>query len=102
MPTINKMMKSTFDWFKRRFNKWYQPDPMMVKLLQSLAMTNAQEISCDDVFAVLDEFTEAVLRGENPLIFMPLVRQHLDMCPDCRAEYEALLNMLQPSFYVGA
>ncbi len=102
MPTINKIMKSIFDFFSRRFKKWYQPDPMMVKLLQSLAMTKDHEISCDEVFAVLDQFVEAVNRGENVLIFMPLVRQHLDMCPDCRAEYEALLNMLQPSLYVGA
>lgn len=98
MPTNNKIMKSIFDWFKRRFKKWYQPDPMMQKLLQSLVMTEEHEISCDDVFVVLDQFVEAVQRGENVLLFMPLVRQHLDMCPDCREEYEALLRMLQPAF----
>ena len=91
-------MKSIFNWFKRRFKKWYQPDAEMVKMLHGLAMTEENEISCDDVFAVLDEFAEAVRRGENVLLLMPLVRQHLDMCPDCREEYEALLNMLQPAF----
>ena len=70
----------------------------MAKMLQALTMTKEHEISCDEVFAVLDEFAEAVVRGENVLIFMPLVRQHLDMCPDCREEYETLLRMLQPSF----
>jgi hypothetical protein len=90
-------MKSVFDWFARRFKKWYQPDPMTLKMLESLAMTREPEISCDEVFAVLDQFTEAILRGENPLVFMPLVRQHLDMCPDCREEYETLLRMLQPA-----
>jgi len=98
MPTNNKIMKSIFDWFRRRFKKWYQPDPMMKNLLRSLAMTEEHEISCDDVFAVLDEFAEAVRRGENVLLLIPLVRQHLDMCPDCREEYEALLRMLQPAF----
>jgi len=93
-----KIMKSIFDWFKKRFKKWYQPDSEMVNMLQALAMTEEQEISCDDVFAVLDEFAEAVRRGENVLLLMPLVRQHLDMCPDCREEYEALLRMLQPAF----
>lgn len=92
-------MKSVFDWFARRFKKWYQPDPMTLKMLESLAMTREREISCDEVFAVLDQFTEAISRGENPLIFMPLVRQHLDMCPDCREEYETLLRMLQPAAY---
>ena len=70
----------------------------MVQMLQALAKTEEQEISCDDVFAVLDEFAEAIQRGENVLLLMPLVRQHLDMCPDCREEYEALLRMLQPAF----
>jgi hypothetical protein len=91
-------MKSIFDWFKRHFKKWYQPNAEMVKMLQSLAMTKEDEISCDDVYAVLDEFAEAVRRGENVLLLMPLVRHHLDMCPDCREEYEALLRMLQPAF----
>jgi hypothetical protein len=90
-------MKSIFDWFKKHFTKWYQPDAETMKLLQSLAMTEEQEVSCDEVFAVLDRFVEAVLRGENVLLFMPLIRQHLDMCPDCREEYEALMGMLQPA-----
>lgn len=90
-------MKSIFDWFRKRFNKRYQPDVEMVEMLQALAMTEEHEISCDDVFAVLDEFTEAAKRGENVLLLMPLVSQHLDMCPDCREEYETLLRMLQPA-----
>lgn len=65
-------------------------------MLQALAMTEEHEMSCDDVFAVLDEFAEAAKRGENALLLMPLVRLHLDMCPDCREEYETLLRMLQP------
>ena len=98
MSTNSKMIKILIDWFRRHFKKWYQPDPMMKKMLQSLAMTEEYEISCDEVFAVLDQFTEAVMRGENVLLFMPLVYQHLDMCPDCREEYETLLRMLQPLF----
>lgn len=86
-----------FNWLKRRFGKRWKPDPAMEKMIRSLAMTQDREITCDEVYAVLDEFTEAALRGENILVFMPLVRQHLDMCPDCREEYETLLRMLQPS-----
>lgn len=93
-----KMMKSIINWFRRRFRKGYHPDPLTAKLLRSLAMTEEHEISCDEVYAVLDQFAEAVLRGENVLLLMPLVRQHLDMCPDCREEYETLLRMLQLSF----
>ncbi len=89
-------MKSVFDRFKQRFKKWYQPDPGTKELLKSLANPDQPQISCDEVFAVLDQFAEAVHRGENVLLLMPLVRQHLDVCPACREEYETLLRMLQP------
>lgn len=89
-------MKSVFDWFRRRFKKWYRPDTVMKERLESLATSGKQEISCDEVFFVLDQFAEAVQRGENVLLFMPLVRQHLDTCAACREEYETLLRMLQP------
>ena len=89
-------MSSFLDRFRRRFKKWYQPDADMQKILRALAITEEQEISCEDVFAVLDQFVEAVQRGENVLLFMPLVRQHLDICPACREEYETLLKTLQP------
>ena len=68
----------------------------MEKMLKALAVSEEEGISCEDVFAVLDEFVEAVQRGENVLLFMPLVRKHLDVCPSCREEYEALLETLQP------
>lgn len=90
-------MKSIFDLFRRRFTKWYQPDSIMQLRLKSLAAADANEISCEDVFTVLDQFAEAVERGENVLLLMPLVRQHLEICPNCREEYETLLRMLQPA-----
>ena len=97
ISTKNKFMKSIFVWFRQRFKKGYRPDPCMQLMLHTLAITEEPEISCEDVFAVLDQFAEAVHRGENVLLFMPLVRKRLDVCPACREEYETLLNMLQPT-----
>jgi hypothetical protein len=87
------------DFFKRRFRRPVRQkmDPALLKMVQMIARTDENEIACDQVYAVLDQFVEAVHRGENVLTFMPLVRQHLEMCPDCREEYETLLKMLQPS-----
>jgi hypothetical protein len=90
-------MKSIFEWFGRRFTKWYQPDESMAIRLKSLTTDEPKAVSCEEVFEVLDQFAEAVQRGENVLIFMPLVRQHLEVCPACREEYETLLKMLQPN-----
>lgn len=89
-------MTSVFAWFRRRFKKWYQPDPLMKMKLESLARGDQQEVSCEEVLMVLDRFAEAVRQGENVLLFMPLIKGHLDVCPACREKYETLLMMLQP------
>ncbi len=89
-------MKSIFDLFSRRFRKWYEPDPQTKKRLESLVSEDQQNVSCDKVLAVLNQFADAIHRGENVLLFMPLIKQHLDQCPACREKYEAVLGMLQP------
>ncbi|HEX8990113.1 MAG TPA: hypothetical protein VF784_00415 [Anaerolineales bacterium] len=87
------------EFFQRLFRRpgRQKMDPALLKMVQMIAATGENEIACDQVYAVLDQFAEAVQRGENVLTFMPLVRQHLEMCPDCREEYETLLRMLQPA-----
>lgn len=65
------------------------------KVMHMLANTLEVEMSCDEVFAVLDQFAELVARGEDVSQAMSLVKQHLSMCPDCREEYEALERILQ-------
>ncbi|MBI4732382.1 MAG: hypothetical protein HY781_09740 [Chloroflexi bacterium] len=87
-------MKTFFDLFKRRPKKTQKNDPAMQMLLRSVAMTNEKELTCDEVFALLDQFAEMVKRGEDAAGFMPLVQKHLTMCPDCREEYETLLRIL--------
>lgn len=62
--------------------------------LSMMAMTHEQELSCDEVHALIDQFAEMHLRGENPANFFPLVQRHLEMCPECREEFEALLAAL--------
>ena len=88
-------MKNFFDLFKRHPKPGPAPDPVMPALLGMLSMTDEQELSCDDVFALLDQFAELVKRGEDASHLMPMVQKHLNMCPDCREEYEALLLMME-------
>ena len=35
------------------------------------------------------------MRGEDAASMLPLVNKHLEMCPDCREEFEALLRVLR-------
>ena len=72
-----------------------QSDGAMQKLMQQIARTQQQELDCGEVFAVLDQYAEALLAGENEKEQFALVVQHLDLCRDCLEEYEALLSVLE-------
>jgi len=89
-------MSSIFSLFGRHFRKWYQPDADVKERLESLAGSSPEQISCEDVSWVLDQFANAVHHGENVLLLMPILRQHLDVCPVCRDQYEHILGALQP------
>ena len=72
-----------------------QSNGAMQKIMQQIARTQQQELDCGEVFAVLDQYVEAMLAGENENEQFALVVQHLDLCRDCLEEYEALLSVLE-------
>ena len=67
----------------------------VVKLLRVVAETREFEIGCDQCFERLDGFAEAELSGAGAGAEMPLVRDHLAKCADCRGTFEALLRALR-------
>jgi len=85
-------------WFGRFSKNTPQPlgsENTMENLLNKLALTEENEISCDDVHELLDEFTELKKRGEDVQNLMPLVHQHLQLCADCSEEHDLLLQALE-------
>jgi hypothetical protein len=92
-----------YDLFRRLFNRpkssgakngKFSPEAL-VKMMVQLEHTQDVELPCDEVLALMDQFAEAYLRGEDVARLLPLVQHHLDMCGDCREEYEVLLRILQ-------
>ncbi|HEY6072404.1 MAG TPA: hypothetical protein VIV15_03195 [Anaerolineales bacterium] len=72
------------------------PDEIIQNLIRSLQEDDQEKAcTCDDVFAVLDQYAELELRGQDAARIMPLLRKHMDGCHDCCEEYEALLEILQ-------
>ena len=67
----------------------------MKPLFMGLTQTQAEELSCDEVYALLDVFADRISRGEDAAALMPLVQHHLEMCPDCREELTALLRSME-------
>lgn len=68
---------------------------LIEKFAMMLRMTEDEELGCEDVYFLMDQYAELLLRGEDPKILMPLVEKHIAMCGECREELEALLRILQ-------
>ncbi|MEA3335709.1 MAG: hypothetical protein U9R25_07335 [Chloroflexota bacterium] len=68
--------------------------PIITRILKMLANTETQELSCNEVYALLEEYTELQASGQDASRYLPLVDKHLRMCDGCREEYEALLAMI--------
>lgn len=86
-------MNKILNWLKEFFS--ISSDTGVREMLGMIARTQERELTCDEVHMLIDQFAEMKMRGEDPTRLMPLVQQHLDMCPDCREEYEALMLALQ-------
>jgi hypothetical protein len=70
-------------------------DELVTRIMHRLVSTDTEELSCDEVFALVDEYAEANQRGEDVASLKPLIRHHLDMCRECDEEYQALLRVLE-------
>jgi anti-sigma factor RsiW len=63
------------------------------RLLQNIHNTQDEEISCTECFDRVSYFVEVELSGEDAATKMPQVKQHLEQCPACHAEYETLRDL---------
>jgi hypothetical protein len=91
-------MKQMWDSLKHRTKARAKPgavDPDRLKaLVRAIMTTRPDEIGCDACMEQTDRFVEMTLAGKNARQAVPLVRDHLERCPDCREEFEALAAAL--------
>lgn len=72
-------------------------DELVTRIMHRLVVAEVTEITCDEVFAIVDEYAEASQRGEDVASLKPLIRHHLELCRECDEEYQALLRVLEGS-----
>ena len=70
------------------------PNDAVLGFLRVLEEGRAEEISCDEIYSKLDEYVEREANKKDAAQLMPLIREHLDICPECCDEYEALLDVV--------
>ena len=93
---VLKKLRNIFAVFTRSSARESSPiDPDMMKgMVRGILSTREDEIGCDECCEQLDRFVDLVLAGKDAARALPLVQDHLDRCPDCREEFEALLAAL--------
>lgn len=64
-------------------------------LVGLIATTQADKINCDECFGQIGEFAEYALEGRELPDGMRAIQVHLEQCPCCKDEYEALLLALR-------
>lgn len=81
---------------KKSFNHHQElPNQTVLGFLHVLESVQEEGCSCDEVFTRIDEYVEREVDNQDAEDLMPLIREHLDLCPECCEEYEALLDVLE-------
>ena len=71
------------------------PSQAVLGFLRVLEEVRVEELTCDEIFSKLDEYVEREVDKKDAARLMPLIREHLDLCPECCEEYEALLKVVK-------
>ena len=67
----------------------------MSERLKRLLGSARRDLGCEAGFEVMDQYAEALLRGENVEQAFPELVTHLENCPACREDVEGLLAALR-------
>ena len=68
---------------------------MVLGFLRVLETVDHEEITCDELYEKLDQYVDREVDKKDAARIMPLMREHLDVCPECCEEYEALLHVIE-------
>lgn len=70
-------------------------EEIIQRLMHHLVEVETGTLSCRDAFALLDEYVDLCCYKKEAEKLMPLVHDHLELCPDCHTFYATLLSILQ-------
>ena len=71
------------------------PNEVVLGFLRVLEEARVEDLDCDEIYSKLDEYVERQADRHDAAELMPLIREHLDLCPECCEEYEALLKVIE-------
>ncbi len=72
-----------------------QREKAIVELMRKLEHLHESAYSCEEAFALLDEYVDLVSTDEEAAELMPLVKNHIEMCSGCKEAYAMLMRIVQ-------
>ena len=70
-------------------------DDQIQALLRAVSCTRENELTCDECLMQMGSFAELTLKGRPAEEAHDLLRLHLEICGECREEFELLLKALE-------
>ena len=52
------------------------------------------QVTCEECFALLDQYVDLELAGEDAAAHFPGMRAHLEGCPACREDHQSLRDFV--------
>lgn len=65
----------------------------LLELLRLVSSTEPEELDCDQLLHRVGALLESLEEGEQPPPELAKVAQHLEVCGECREEFEALMRV---------
>jgi predicted anti-sigma-YlaC factor YlaD len=69
--------------------------PAFRRLLENIANTDDEEISCAECFDLVSQYVDLEVAGQASDRTLVPLQQHLRQCGVCREEYEALRDLVR-------
>ncbi len=64
-------------------------------LIKVLHGTCPEEMTCDELLDMVGPYADALASGKTPPAGCELLERHLNFCPQCHEEFDALLKALR-------
>ncbi len=69
-------------------------DETTPELVARLLGPAGPEVTCEECFALLDQYVDLEVAGEDADRRLPGMRAHLEGCPACREDHESLRDLV--------
>lgn len=70
-------------------------DDQLKSLTTVLSKTRKTELNCNECLEFVSEFAELELTSQSIPAALEPVAHHIDLCQECREEYDTLLKAIQ-------